>query len=114
MTQKALTLFLAIFALAPSAHAAESSGAFLDRIEAACVKELDGDAKNPGAVCGCVKKNYARASFEDADLEIMARSHEQDPKAEEELQAEHYEYLILFDYDVTEGCMKKPSFRLKK
>lgn len=110
MTHKGLLLAIALVISAPAAHA---EGPY-ERIEEACFETLKSDYPKPAkakAVCGCVRKNYEAKDLNEAELDLMVRSHEQDPKAEEELQADKYEDLVLFDYDVSEGCLKKSSYR---
>jgi hypothetical protein len=114
MTQKNSFLLLAIFLASPLAQAEEPSRALLDRIEVGCKKSPEADLPDAKATCGCVKKNYAASKkWSEEEIEMMARSYEQDPKAEQELQADKYSALIEFDYAVTDGCLKSAAFRYR-
>jgi hypothetical protein len=112
MTHKLPALaWLTLSLLALPAYAAEGNA--FERIEAACKETLrpDFEAAKLGKICGCVRRNYeAKPPKEDA-LELLVRSHEQDNAAEQELQKTEWEDALLFDYDVTDGCVKKPSYR---
>jgi hypothetical protein len=103
-----LTLLLAIPAIQASAKKV-SRDDLLDRIEYACNVRVKEDQKNHRDVCACVTRNFdAKLNFE--DLELLARSHEEQKAAEEELQKETHNDLILFDYEVTESCLENPKW----
>ena len=112
MTHKLSALALLTIALVAPPAAAAESGAF-ERIEASCKETLrpDYEAKQLKKICACVRRNYEATPPKDDALDLLVRSHEQDSAAESELQKEQWEDALLFDYDVTDGCVKKPSYR---
>ncbi len=105
-----LTLALAL-AFSPSAFAKpkNSRPALLERIEAACLERLGEDFPEPAKICGCVGRNLD-SKLGSQDLELITRSHEEDPKSETELQKEKHGDLLRFDYEVTESCLENPSW----
>lgn len=105
-------LALLPFAL-PVAQAEPAAPGPYERIEAACKQTLAPDYKAAALnkICGCVRRNYEAKKLDEETLALLVRSHEQDPAAEEELQKDRWEEAVLFDYDVTDGCVQKPSYR---
>lgn len=107
-----LTLFALL--LAPMAEAkkpdSNSRPALLARIEAACQERISEEYPKYKKICSCVSRNLD-AKLGAEDLELITRSHEEDPEAETEMQNEKHNDLILFDYDVTEGCLTNPNWK---
>lgn len=95
--------------LPPAAQAKEP----LARIETGCVAKLrEENNRRAPEVCACVRAAYAgKHDFVATDLELMARSYEDDSAAEQELQKDKYEDLILFDFQIAEGCLENPARR---
>lgn len=105
-------IFLALLASLP-AGAKENRTDLTDRIEYACNVRLRVDYKNHREICACVSGNL-EAELKTKDLELLARSHEEEKEAEEELQQEKHNDLILFDYEVTESCLENPKWKYGK
>jgi hypothetical protein len=112
MTHKlpALVIFALAVLASPAARGADTAH---ERIEAACKATLKPDYRGAklDKICACVRRNYEAHRLSEEELDLLVRSHEQDPAAEQELQKEKWEDALLFDYDVTDGCVKKPTYR---
>ncbi|RYZ95820.1 MAG: hypothetical protein EOP11_24320 [Proteobacteria bacterium] len=95
------------------ALAAAEKGLPMERIEKGCHATIVGEYKpaKVKATCACVRANYEAKDLKAEELELMVRSYEEDAGAEEELQDDKWNTLILFDHDVTEGCLEKSSYR---
>ena len=108
-----LSLLLLSLSLAMPAHAKPKKTpprpAMLEKIQEACEERVEENYKNGPEICACVSRNLD-SKLGTADLELISRSHQEDPKAEEELQDEKHSALILFDYEVTEACLEKPQW----
>ncbi|RZA01365.1 MAG: hypothetical protein EOP11_17480 [Proteobacteria bacterium] len=85
----------------------------MERIQKGCHNTIEGEYKpaKVKATCACVRENYEARNLKEDELELMVRSYEEDGAAEEELQDDKWNTLILFDHDVTEGCLEKTSYR---
>jgi len=109
-----LCLLLLSLLLAPAASAkpkkAPSRPAMLEKIQRACEERVEEDHKNGPEICACVSRNLD-SKLGTADLELISRSHQEDPKAEEELQDEKHNALLLFDYEATENCLENPRWK---
>ena len=110
-----LSLLFATTTLAAANKAKQPAKApLLSRIEKACRHALDqqepdlGSEKEPGKVCACVSSRLGRM-FQGKELELLTRSHEDDPKAEAELQDEKYAALLRADAEVVESCRGQPA-----
>jgi hypothetical protein len=102
-------IFLSLLLAVPASAARINRDDLLDRIEYACNVRVKEDQKNHRDVCACVTRNFD-AKLNTEDLELLARSHEEEKAAEEELQKEKHNDLILFDYEVTEACLENPKW----
>jgi hypothetical protein len=106
-------LLLTALAFALPAHAKDARGKLVKRIEKACNPIVAEDHANHEEICRCVSRNLnAQLSLD--DLELITRSHEEEPKAEEELQNEIHNDLILMDYEITETCLDHPDWNYGK
>jgi hypothetical protein len=79
----------------------------VERIIAACEPRVAEDHDNFGAICACISRDL-NAKLSHEDLALITRSHENDPKAEKELQEPQHDELVLDDYDIVEDCLEKP------
>jgi hypothetical protein len=102
-------IFLSLLLTLPASAAKISRDDLLDRIEYACNVRVKEDQKNHRDVCACVSRNLD-SKLNTQDLELLARSHEEEKAAEEEMQKEEHNDLILFDYEVTESCLENPKW----
>lgn len=102
-------IFLSLLLTLPASAAKISRDDLLDRIEYACNVRVKEDQKNHRAVCSCVSRNFD-SKLSTADLDLLARSHEEEKAAEEEMQKKENDDLILFDYEVTESCLENPKW----
>lgn len=102
-------IFLSLLLTVPAGAAKVSRDDLLDRIEYACNVRVREDQKNHRAICACVSRNLD-SKLNTRDLELLARSHEEEKAAEEELQKEENSDLILFDYETTESCLENPKW----
>lgn len=96
-----------LLSLLPSTASA-TPAASLERIEAGCVSRLKEEKNRHAAkICECVRTEYEKKSLSAAEFDLMARSYEDDARAETELQQDKFEDLILFDFRVVEACMEQ-------
>jgi hypothetical protein len=106
---KFLLVFTALCLSLP-AQAKDSREKLVKRIEKACNPIVAEDHANHEEICHCVSRNLNDQLKLD-DLELITRSHEEEPKAEEELQKEKHNDLILMDYAITETCLEHPDWK---
>jgi hypothetical protein len=103
-------LVLTALALSLPAQAKDGREKLVKRIEKACNPIVKEDHTNHAEICRCVSRNLNDQLSLD-DLELITRSHEEEPKAEEELQNEKHNDLILMDYQITETCLEHPGWK---
>jgi hypothetical protein len=110
---RTLTLLALLLPLSLSAAPGKDRSQLLERIERACQKNIRKEYKNHREICSCVSRNLG-SGLDTPELELITRSHEEDPKAEELLQEEKYNDLILYDFEVTETCLENPAWTYGK
>ena len=114
MTHKAYVLLGLLLGATLPAHAASP----LARLEKACLAEFKEEFRKEAdrsAICGCKTNEFSGQNFAADLLETLVASHEDDSKAEAEMQKDKYSQIAEFDYEATDKCrLKLESTKRKK